>query len=672
MNALPLARVRLLFRYVTSPSLFMPLVLLGAVVMAYGLWIPRLGLFGDDWPYIWYYHLLGPGGPGDFAAMDRPLSGWFYAVSVVLLGKTALPYHLFLLALRWGSSVLFWRVLVRVWPERGAEAALAAVLMAVYPGFRQNPIAVEFILHLAVFDLFLASLELSLVSLNSSQRRYWLLAVLSAAGAAGMFALEYFVGLEVLRPILLWIVASRAGLRGAARWLAIVKAWLPAALSTAAFLAWRVFVFQFPTYGPGLLSEMASDPAQGLLTLAERIARGFYVGLVGAWRSVLVWPEGALVRLAYLVLLGVAFVLFLLFFWRQMRPGGSESAWGETAVAVGLLAMLGGGAPFWVTGIPITIEFPWDRPTLSLMPGASLVVAGLLAMVVTSRYRPVLAAALVSLAIGAHFQNGDVYFAEWKKLQSFTWQLAWRVPALKPGTLVLFDVIPLNRYSDNDLSALLNWTYAPDLRTRELPYRYFDLTLRLDEEHNGLPGLEKGLPVAHDHRGTIFRGSTSQMLVLDFQPPSCLKVFDASETNWPGLTDRLQLVLPLADISLVEEGSAVPPPVLGAEPARDWCYFFQKSELAVQRQDWQAVVRLFEQSQAGGFRPNSRVEWAPFIEGHARAGLWEQSQALAKEASEDSDAHPVLCSVWRRLQEQAARDNAAPGVFQEIGCLAYE
>ncbi len=659
-----------------------PLLFLVIIVLSYGLWLPRLGLFGDDWSYVWYYHLLGPMGPGEFAAIDRPVSAWFYAASMVLLGEAAWPYHLFLLLLRWASTLLFWWVLRLAWPSHSREAALAALLMAVYPGFRQNPIAVEFILHFAVLDLFLLSLAASFLAVRRPNQ-FWRLAVLSALGASGLFSLEYFAGLEILRPLLLWAAATQAGLRGRQRIWAVMKSWLPVLLVCASFLIWRVFVFQFPTYEPVVLSEMASSPLQGLVSLAKQVINGLIVALPNAWRQTLSLPTEASLRLPFLVVTAASFALAALLLWKVApaveAPAAKAPAqrspfgWGEAAFVIGLVAMVAGGAPFWLTGIPITLEFPWDRPTLALMPGASLALAGLVSMLITPRYRPLASACLVSLAVGMHFLNGNVYLKEWQKLQSFTWQLAWRAPALEPGTLLLFDVIPLNRYSDNDLTALLNWTYAPHLQGRAIPYRYFDLTIRLNEEHAGLPGLEKGLPVEHDQRGTAFSGSTSQVLVLDYQPPACLKVLAPEDANWPGLSDRLKLVLPLSDLGQIQGGAesgegARPPAVLGTELEHGWCYTFQKAELAVQQGNWAEVTRLAEQAQDAGWKPAEVAEYLPLIEGYAQTGAWQQAQALAAEVAQSQAAHASLCRLWGRIQAKAVQDQAAPGVFQAIGC----
>jgi len=38
----------------------------------------------------------------------------------------------------------------------------------------------------------------------------------------------------------------------------------------------------------------------------------------------------------------------------------------------------------------------------------------------------------------------------------------------------------------------LNWTYAPANTTRDLPYKFFDLTVRMGTEFSGMPGLKAG------------------------------------------------------------------------------------------------------------------------------------------------------------------------------------
>lgn len=660
-----------------------PVALLGIVGLSYGLWIPWWGLFGNDLPYLWYYHLLGPMGPGEFAAMDRPVSALFYAVVSLAFGENVWPYHVLLLALRWLSAVLLWWVMKIVWPERRQEAALAAMLFAVYPGFRQNPVALEFILHFAVLDLFLASLGATLLC-ALSQRRFILLALFSAVGAAGLFSLEYFIGLEILRPILLWVVTRRQGLAGRRQWNRLFKAWLPALAVVILFLFWRVVIFSFPTYKPVLLDELRASPPAALEALARRVVQDVWTAAAASWGQVFRAPAGRrqILLFAALAAAGAAFVIYIFRRSAAVHAGPPASAvpgnyrfWGETALGIGLLAMLAGGSIFWLTGIPVSLEFSWDRSTLSFMLGVSLAAAGLFEMLVVPRYRPVLAAVLVGLAIGMHFQNALEYRAEWQKLQKFFWQLTWRAPGLEPGTLILFDVIPLNRYSDSDLTALLNWTYEPNLATRQIPYKFFDLTIRLDSEHLGISSLERDVPVEHNHRGTFFRTTTSNTLALVFDPPACLRILGPNDALLSDLPERLARALPVTRLEQIrlEAAGVRPPDQLGPEPAHDWCYYFERADLARQNGDWAGAAALGEEAFSKGLRWEDPVELLPFIEGYARAGMWEKARELSQEAGKRSGLLPSLCALWDRAGEdlsgEAEAQKEVNGIRSELNCL---
>lgn len=660
------------------PAWLQALALLVVVGLSYGIWIPWLGLYGNDVPYLWYYHMLGVWGPGLFASVDRPISALFYAAGTALLGETTWHYHVFLLILRGLSGILLAWVLRIVWPGRDRLGTIAAILFVVYPGFRQNPVSLEFILHIAVLDLFLVSLGTMLLAVCQPRRQaLWLL--VSALTAASIFFLEYFIGLEILRLIFLWIVFLRAGLPVRKRWLPMLRAWLPALLVVLAFIFWRIFVFQFRSYQPVLLDSLRESPWQAMTQLGGQVVRDISTSLVSAWLLVLQIPSGRLRLLAYLgLVVGAAGVVFVIL--RQVEkdsgpvpdPERTQKYLGETVLGIGLVTMLAGGVVLWVTGIPVSTEFPWDRSTLTFMLGASLVGAGLLEMGVTSRYRALLAAVLVGLAVGTHFQNALVYNQEWKKLQSFFWQLTWRAPGLEPGTLILFDEIPLNRYSDSDLTALLNWTYAPGHESRQIPYKFFDLTIRLGSEYTGLPGVERDLPVEHNHRGLFFQTTTSHMLVVQYAPPACLAILRPQDKGLPGLSDRLVSVLPLIEMAQIntEDPQARPPGQLGKEPPHDWCYYYQKAELARQQEDWKEISWLGDQAFGNGYRWNRPAELLPFIEGYARTGNFEQASELTFQVNATSGYQPILCGLWKQIgaKQNAEASSPAQDVQIELGC----
>jgi hypothetical protein len=654
-----------------------PLALLAVAVLSYGLWIPWLGMYGDDLPYMWYYHLLGPWGPGQFAAMDRPASSLFYAAVTFLLSENVWVYHVLLLVLRWLSGVLLWWILRLVWPERERESALVGLLFVVYPGFRQNPVALEFILHLAVLDLFLLSLGSMLMAvLHPTRRVVW--RIVSMITAAGPFFLEYFIGLEILRPIFLWFLTRREGLSGKKQWVKLFTAWLPALGVVLAFVFWRVFIFSFRTYQPVLLDQLRASPIQGSIQLALTVLRDLRTSFVIAWGLAFQFPQNRRILLQDLLLMGISagVVFFLLNRVRtgqpKTQPGipAAKDYWGEMLLGIGLVAMLAGGAIFWLTGIQITVEFPWDRSTLSLMLGASMVAVGLIEMLAAPRYRLLLAVLLIGLAVGAHYQNALVYRAEWKKLQSFFWQLTWRAPGLEPGTLILFDVIPLNRYSDNDMTALLNWTYAPGLHTRQIPYKFFDLTIRLDDIYEGLPGLKKDLPIEHNHRGLFFKSNTSSTLAVQYNPPGCLIVLSPNDGDFPGLPGRLPDVLPLTRLEQIvpQADPARPPLQLGEEPQRDWCFYYQKAALARQEGDWSKITLLADQAAQADLHQNDPLELVPFIEGYACTDQWEKANQLTRDANQKSGLQPTLCRTWKNICGNQGASAQAAAMRAELGC----
>lgn len=637
----------------------LPLAFLGAVVLAYGIFIPWWGLYGDDWIYMWNYHLFGASGFVDFVAVDRPFSAWIYILTSPVFGETIWPYHVFLLGLRWLSVFLFWKILCLIWPQHSRQTAWAAMLFAVYPGFQQQPIAVQFILHFATLDLSLFSIWAMLRAAEQPHQKR-VLTVLGLTASLGMFGIEYFIGLELLRPVLTWMVLRNETDRKQ-RLKRSLMAWLPYLIVLLAFFVWRVFIFAFPTYEPKLLYGLREAPLNALVELAKRILTDLRTALYGAWRQILKRPAEQLNL--YILLVSSTFLLSLGYMAR-LASGKTEAearpwyeAWPLQALALGGLSLALVGWPFWVPNVPLTLAFPWDRSLLPFMFGACLIMVAVVDILVRPKAQVVILSGLVALSVGFHLQNAQIYREEWRNLQTYFWQMAWRMPELEEGTVVISDAIPLWRYSDNDLTPLVNWIYAPDLNTGEMSYKYFDMSTRVGSP---LPGLEEGLTFSHGYRNTTFTGNTSDVLAIFYQAPGCMKVLDPAGDMQPaGLPQTLKETLHLSHVDQIGSGSeAVPPLILGAEPEHDWCYFYTKADLARQTQDWQKVAGLGDAAEAQGLNPADgyAVEYLPFIEGYARTGNWDRAFELTETAAHS--AAPGLCSLWSRVEQTMQLESA--------------
>lgn len=261
--------------------------------------------------------------------------------------------------------------------------------------------------------------------------------------------------------------------------------------------------------------------------------------------------------------------------------------------------------------------------------------------------------------------------------KAFFWQLAWRAPGLQPGTALLTSDLPFTYYSDNSLSAPLNWTYAPGDTSLSMPYLVFNLESRL---YRDLPSLDLDLPIVMDYRVTDFQGSTSQSVLAFFKPPRCLKVMHpAEDRNLPYKPLLIPEALHLSNPALIQAQAVSPavPPLdkFGPEPAPDWCYYFEKAELASQLGDWDTVADLSGPALSLGkkFDRETASELVPFIKGLAHTGELEQAVELSLEAMQASPKmQNMLCQVWYQMQAGlpagASRLQAYDRLANEIPC----
>jgi hypothetical protein len=84
---------------------------------------------------------------------------------------------------------------------------------------------------------------------------------------------------------------------------------------------------------------------------------------------------------------------------------------------------------------------------------------------------------------------------------------------------------------------------------------------------------------------------------------------------------------------IVPTGTSPVPPVsiFGAEPAHDWCYYYQKASLARQNGDWQEIGKLYDEVRKLGLETDDKSEMIPFFEGLVNSGRYEDAKALYRE-----------------------------------------
>lgn len=654
-----------------------PPALLFFCLVSFGLMIPWLGFYWDDWPSVWYLHLLGPIGFKDVFAIDRPLLGWIFMATTSIFGESTLGWQLFGILARWGSSLALWWTLRLLWPQRTREVTYVALLYAVYPGFLQQYISVTYSNTWIILIAFFLSLGLMIWAVRRPRLNWLLMAASWLLAAFAMFSSEYYFFLEFLRPVFLWMALGEqiADLRSRVKQVAL--RWAPYLAVMAIFLYWRIFLLQTPRGQIHLFDQVAANPLSAGLALIQTILHDMFQASFLAWAGTLnllnVYRMGRILAAADVLVILVTAAAAVFYLARlKIEPDGSPANtspaaskhWANQAILIGLLALFLGGWSFWITDLPIRLKFPWDRFNLAMMLGASLLFAGLVERLLNNQLqKAILLGVAVGLAAGMHFQNANTYRLEWQAQKDLFWQLAWRAPQIKPGTTLLTTDLPLKYYSDNSLTAPLNWVYASGNTSRQMEFMLYDIKVRLG---NGLDGLGKGQAIYQPYRATDFTGSTSQALVFYLPPSGCLQVLDpVFDPGFPLKQKLLSDAIPISDpINTLGSGGSparLPANLFGSEPQPGWCYYFEKAELARQAGAWKQIVDLGEQASQNGLQPANATELLPFIEGYARGGNQAKAQELSLQALQMSPrVKPVLCSTWDRLSSTTSEPAAQP------------
>ena len=657
-----------------------PLVILVVCIIAYGPLIPFLGFYWDDLPNMWVYHMFGPDGYITYASNHRPFSAWVFILTTPILGESPLGYHVLALLLRWVGAVGVWWTLKQLWPSAEKQRLWVALLFAIYPGFRELPIATVFNVHLMCLLLTFFSLGGMLWAIRNP-RRYWLATLLSvAASAISIFTMEYFITLELLRPVLIWMVLGCDKKRSWYAFRRTILYWLPYLVILALYGIWRVFIFKFPYYVPVLIdtSQSLSDRISNLLPL---ITESIYKAGLLAWINPVISADfnlmgGALKLLFWLILAGGS-LCTLIFLWLQKNspqddiniPAVKAHSWSLQAIGLGILALFLAGWPIWIAGLKVDLEPLGSRFTLPFIFGSVLVLSGLIDLLPgKTAFKLGMVSILVGLSCAWHLQTTNLFRYEWEVFKDFYWQLTWRAPDLKKDTALLSNDIPLRYYSDNSLTAMLNWNYAPDNESLKMPYLLDYISVRLG---TGLPALEEGLPVTQDYSILSFTGSTDETIAIFAMPPSCLRLLDRKlDDNYqrlPKLSGRATGISNLDQV-LFDKQATPPTNIFGAEPSPDWCYYFEKADLARQQEDWAAIVSYGNLAFSLNDNPNEATERLPFIEGYAHVGQWDR----AIELSHDTYAHgkdgvlTMLCNTWARIAKSTALDQAREQSLQTI------
>ncbi len=680
-----------------------PLILLILSVITFVPLIQKLGFYWDDWPMLWFEYTQGPQGFADAFTSDRPFLGYLYQVTGAIIGTDPLNWQILTVAFRWLVSCAFWWGLIQLWPEHHEEGFWMACLLTVYSGFKQMPIAYVWGNAFIMLFAYVMSYGMMLKAIRaweSEQRpRYWLWTAAAAlCYAFCTISTEYYTGLDLVRGIVIWIFLFRfSSFQTSTFWKKLLKTflhWLPYLIVLGIFMFWRVFIFQFPSYQPVLLNELAADPIRTTLGMIVRVVEDAYTASWGAWTEFFKFPLRSNLtsvsdRLFWLSAAGAfLFALAALFLYQNNKSRTSPSGeagtkqhhWQIACIVLGLSALVFPGIPYLITSLSPALDFPRDRWLTAYMFGSCALIVGLVSLLIRGRTaQRIVLSLFIAMAVGGNLLNANTFRRDWEIQKDFVNQLTTRIPDLETPAYFLTDFNSLAYETDNSLTGMVNLALAPENRSLNLPVSVGFYDVRFKSSTDELASEESHF--YQGFRSAMYGGDKNHILVYFFSPPGCLRILDPNQhATLPIFPDSFYEFMNFSSPSIIRaEGSREPflqEKIFKESGAENWCYYFQQADLARQFEAWQTIAAIGDQA-LPKFQAGEATEYIPFIEAYTRLDRWQDAVPLIEKIHHmNKSLDGPVCPILQKLfvdyypEDDEIRKRAFNAMYS-MGCGAY-
>lgn len=664
-------------------------------VLNYALRLNKLALYEMDWFLYNLYAQKGAEALVRYESLDRVLAGLPLVVPFLAFGDSVWLWHVSVIVLHTLTVFLFWGILTRLVPTQPLFSALTAALFAIYPAVESLYYFARILSTTSVFFTAL-SLFLMVLAVKRGKPNWFLTLAAITAALIGLLIYELPLGLELARPLLLWVLFSQgwvsegagqaqgdAPTRGLSR--KVLLAWIPYLAMLLLYLMWRFYLY--PLLIPGARETLVEN--FGFAGLLGKIARNYSILLLSTWQAAvnrLLDSTAFWIPWLPLLLGFFAAIIALVLVWVMTRQEGTRAGSESHADASSPLFWFKlAGLGLVLTGLgfasslptPYAIPLPnslFSRIDLAATPGVAFTLIAVLvglARLTAARWQMVGglgAVMLIGAATGNNFLVQEQFVAEWLHQQEMWWQMTWRAPALKEGTLVLLvgprEENALGRpFDDFEISSALSFIYRSNTVAGE------------QVTANTLTRLNpNGLVLQNVNAGA----SLEAILVAQYGQ-GCLKILDGQAFVLNPQDTFVNAVGHLSNVDNILTNNAAPPrsrlePILGKPAIGSWCYFYERAEWHRQQKQWEQIVALLDTAETLGLEPTDAIEWLPFIESLNQMGMYARAQSLVFRVSVSParNAHEQATLMLERLENEsraAIQLDKAEQIQLQIGML---
>ncbi len=647
-----------------------PILLLFLMLCTFAIQLPHYGYYLDDWVFSTAYDQGGEKALIDYGIDEtRPFYTWCSAKLFSLLGMSILKWQIFSLSCRFAAAILSWLILRKIWSDQKISAALISALFGIFPYFKHQAMAIAYHMVLLQYAIILLSFLLMILAFQSHSKIaktvFWILSWLTCA--FHMFAIEYYVSLEAVRILILWLIIKKqdSSIDKKKILLKIVKFELPYCLIFIAYFFYRFKILPSEIRDLRPIEILTTYKGYHLvLYLFSALIQYLTESSIGIWYRSIFPSEldfnSHYTQLAALLALICGTVVFCLLHSAEKNDKSNTEKDNTEMLILGIAAALFGFIPGMALNVsPASTNYYHDRYLIPSFWGISIAAISFIRLTFREiRLQDIFIALTICISVFFQIQNSNMYRYSWKYQQKYQWQMKWRIPDIKENTAIMGDGVIASFMGGWADGSMILEMYGKKTGVNPTAYWYFDTG---DESY--LSQLENGNSLNMKIKIYNFSASSSDALILT-KPEygKCVWLLTEADEANPWLEGNIRSYIPYQNKSRIiyDSNYQMPTDVFGKNGTVDWCYYFEKADLALDENKYDEALQLLEDAQKHGFSAGNPTEMRPFIQAAAFSGNWQKAADLTIQANENpykDKSTPYFINLWNLLDRDTSASN---------------